>query len=370
MSNFIEEFNRGQRNSIKGLPFGEGLEKVTLDTNGITKGRIYGVGGPEKSGKSTFTDYAFILQPYLYSLSNNIQVNWVYYSFEIDRISKEFDFITYFLHHDYNVNRITLPEGVTRDGQSKIDLSPDYLRGFLLDDSGKPIKVDPNLKPLIIQCYENRIVPLFGEYAPDGTQIKKGLITFKEVRENPTGVYKDLLTLASSEGEIIKNSKGECISYVPNNPNAFKIIIIDHIRKLKPERGWQMKQTIDKMSEYMVILRNLLKYTFVPILHTNRNLSSIDKLNYFKGDIYPTSNDLKDSGNLGEDCNYLFMTFSPNDDQYNLKEHFGFKVRDTKGNILFPNFKTIHLVSSRHCEFPRHYKVNMFGNLKKFEKIE
>ena len=42
--------------------------------------------------------------------------------------------------------------------------------------------------------------------------------------------------------------------------------------------------------------RNLLGYTFVPILHTNRNLGSVEKMNYFKGDLYPTSNDMKDSG--------------------------------------------------------------------------
>ena len=32
MSNFIEEFKRGQSNAIKGIPFGKGLEKITLDT--------------------------------------------------------------------------------------------------------------------------------------------------------------------------------------------------------------------------------------------------------------------------------------------------------------------------------------------------
>ena len=51
MSNFIEEFNKGQRGEAKGIPFGEGLESITIDTSGIHKGRIYGVGGPEKSGK-------------------------------------------------------------------------------------------------------------------------------------------------------------------------------------------------------------------------------------------------------------------------------------------------------------------------------
>lgn len=368
MSNFIEEFKKGQRSSNKGIPFGRGLESITIDTNGIQRARIYGVAGPEKSGKSTFTDYAFVLEPYLHSLENNLQINWVYYSFEIDRVSKEFDFMAFFLHNDFNITDIPLEEGVTKDGENFIPLSSDYLRGYVLDDNNQTIKIHPRIKDYIIKTYEKRIVPLFGEYDAKGIQIKKGLINFKEGRENPTGIYKDLLAIAEEEGTLLKNGNNY-ISYTPRNPEAYKIIVIDHIRKIKPERGWLLKQTIDKTSEYLVILRNLLKFTFVPILHTNRNMSSTDRLNFYKGDVYPNSNDLKDSGNLGEDCNYLFTTFNPNDDQYNIKEHFGFKIRDSKNNLLYPNLKTIHLVSSRHCEFPRHYKVNMLGNIKKFENF-
>lgn len=369
MSNFIEEFNKGQRGEAKGIPFGEGLESITMDTSGIHKARIYGVGGPEKSGKSTFTDYAFVIQPYLYCLANNIPIDWEYYSFEIDRVSKEFDFITYFLHKDYGVLNIKLPNGITHKGSNILQLNPEYLRGHLLDDKHNLIKVHEDLKPLIRKTYENRIIPLFGEYASNGIKIRKGVINFKEGRDNPTGVYKDLIAVANREGTITKGGDGMYLSYQPDNPKKIKIVIVDHIRKLHLERGWQLKQTIDKMSEYMVMLRNLLGYTFVPILHTNRNLGSVERLGHFKSGIYPTSSDLKDSGNLGEDCNYLFMTFNPNDDQYALKKHFDMDIRDSKGNILFPNLRSIHLVSSRHGEFPRHYKTNMFGNIKKFEKI-
>ena len=52
------------------------------------------------------------------------------------------------------------------------------------------------------------------------------------------------------------------ISYQPNNPKKIKIVVIDHIRKLKLERGWQLKQTIDKMSEYMVELLHMLIFYF------------------------------------------------------------------------------------------------------------
>src|SRR5690606_32910535 len=120
---------------------------------------------------------------------------------------------------------------------------------YLLDDNENPIKMHEDLIPLLKRVYEDRIVPLFGEYSVDGTQLTKGLITFKEGRENPTGVYKDILAIAETEGKLVTDGFNNPFSFVPNDPTKYKIVVIDHIRKLKPERGWQIKQTIDKMSE-------------------------------------------------------------------------------------------------------------------------
>lgn len=370
MGNFIEAYNYGQSDKARGIPFGRGLERVSLTMNGIQRGKIYGVGGPQKSGKSTLADYGFILEPYLYSLETNTKIQWIYYSFEIDRVSKEFDFATFFLHNDYNIDIINLPPGITRDGKTTIELSSQYLRGVLMDDNYKPIKINPEIDRLLGEVYFNRIIPLFGEYSVEGYKLSEGVIDFREGRDNPTGVYKDLIEYAKKYGTVYEGSDGVWTGYKPIDPDVTVIVLIDHMRKLKPERGWQMKQTIDKMSEYMVMLRNLLGYTFIPILHTNRNLTSGDKIRLAGQDIYPTSDDLKDSGNLAEDCDYLLTIFNPNDDKYNIKEHFSFKIKDSKNNRLYENLRTIHLVESRHCEFPMHYKVNMRGNLKKFEPFE
>lgn len=368
MSHFISQVKAGQEGRAKGIPLGKNLENISSDVN-IFKGRIYGIAGAEKSGKTTFADYAFVIQPYLYSLEHGTDIEWRYYSFEIDRVSKEFDFATYFLYHDFGIETIKLPEGVTKNGKDTIPLSPDFLRGYVVDDKNKVILMSQDLMDKLRNVYENRIVPLFGEYSSEGILVKRGAMIFIENRINPTGIYKDILKFSNTIGTLNKNTKGELVSFSPTNPDKMVIVVVDHMRKLSIERGWTMKQTIDKMSEYMVILRNLLKFTFVPIIHTNRNLVSTDRLKFFKEDIYPSSDDIKDSANIGEDCNYLFTTFSPNDDKYNLDTHFGMKIRDSRGNRLFPNMKTIHLVSSRHGDFPRHYIVNMRGNLKSFAKF-
>lgn len=59
--------------------------------------------------------------------------------------------------------------------------------------------------------------------------------------------------------------------------------------------------------------------------------------------------------------------FNPNDQRYNLTSHFGIPLKDTRNNPYYPNLRTLHLVESRHCEFPQHFGLNMYGGYKNFE---
>lgn len=297
MSNFIEEVKKGLKGLNKGIPFGPGLEKLTKDIGGIQRKRMFAVGGAEKSGKTTLADYATVIQPYLYSLANpEVDIAWIYYSYEIDRISKEFDFTCYFLFHEFGITEVELPEGVLKDGKNTVGLSPTYLKSQLLDDNEEVILMSPDILEKVKTVYDKWIIPLFGSYDKKGILQVPGKIAFRDKADNPTGIYKDILNIARLEGTIIEDDNGRHISYVPKNPSQYRIVVLDHVRKLIPERGFQLKQTIDKMGEYMVILRNLLGYTFVPIIHTNRNMGSVEKMAAFKDEIYPTSDDVKDSG--------------------------------------------------------------------------
>lgn len=417
--NLIQAFKSGQKGANKGLPMGEGLKAVSLAINGVQRGRIYTVGAAPKGGKSTLVDVGFVIEPCIYVLENNIKVNYalnqikekllitvdsgerlslnqqfeviqaklidleiIYNSYEIDRVSKEFDFITHFLNRDYGIININLPAGRLYKGQNFVPLSSAYLRGELVFDTITPdeeveiIKVPDDLFKKIQTVYAERIIPLVGEYDNLGKKVQKGIIQFLENKDNPTGVRNYLLDYANKNGTFlyktsVKNGKSyeRMIGYKPTNPNKYVVIITDHLRKLLPERGFQMKQTIDKFSEYAVEFRNTCNFSFVHIIHLNRAMSSIERRSYDDDRIFPTSDDIKETGNLSEDSNYIFTMLNPNDDKFNLKKHFGTIIRKPDNSLIYPLMRTIHLVESRHCVCPQHFRVNMHGDVKKFSPL-
>lgn len=417
--NFRAAFEAGQKGSNKGLPMGEGLKTISQAINGIQRGRIYTVGAAPKGGKSTFVDVGFCIEPAVYVLNHNAKINafieaiatrlatttdpetratlnseyenymsqlldveFIYNSYEIDRVSKEFDFVAHFLNSDYGIYLITLPPGKLYKGKNVVSLSSAFLKGELEYDTANPddpkeiIKVSDDLISKVKIVYKTRIVPLLGEYNDKGEKVSKGLIKFLEIKDNPTGVRNYLLNYAKENGEFLYRTTikdnvtfQRMIGYKPNNPAKYVIIITDHLRKLLPERGFKMKETVDKFSEYAVEFRNTCNFTFVHIIHLNRAVSDIGRRQYDDDRLFPQSDDIKETGNLSEDSNYIFTMFNPNDDKFNLSKHFGTPIRRPDKSLLYPNMRTVHLVESRHCVCPQHFRVNMYGDIKKFEPL-
>lgn len=379
MSNFIIEYKKGQEGRNRGLPMGEGLDAIARAIDGIQKAMMYVVASAPKVGKSTFVNYGFVISPYLYLLKNpHIKVKWIYYSWEMDRVTMEFDFVCHFLYSDYGIVRIDLPPGVTCEGETSVDVNSALLRGQKQDDKGNTILVPDYLFEKIKIVYSDRIIPLFGEYSQEGIRISEGYIDFIDKGENPTGIFKDTLSFASKRGNFIyqdyidkenKESR-KIVGYTPNDPDEYIIIILDTIRKVRRERGLTAKETVDKTIEYITELRNLLKYTFVPIVHLNRNMSDIERLKFMGDLIYPQPEAIKDTGNLSEEATHVFTLFNPNDERYNLHKHFGLEIKDAKRNELYPALRTVHLVESRYVPYPQHFRVNMNGALKDFKQFK
>jgi len=370
VSNFMHEYEKGQAGGNRGLPMGPGLAQLDRYIGGVQRRMTYVIASAPKVGKSTLTDYAFLVQPYLHAVDRGLNVRWIYFSFEIDRVSKEFDIASHFLHADHGIYGVGLDHGITVDGKGTVPLSSAYLRGRLMDDGGNTVKVKPEVEQAMRLVYHNRISPLFGMYSPTGERLTEGYVDFVEDRDNPTGLYSYLREYAKRNGEFHLNAYGRTLGYTPKDPTLHTIVITDHLRKLKPERNFTMKQNVDKYSEYQVELRNWCGFTFVNIIHTNRSLGAGDNIKFYGSELYPTSENIKDTSNLSEDADHVITLFDPNDDRYRLDTHFGLKLRNPKGSLLWPRLRTIHLVESRHSESPKHFKAEMLGNVKTFRPLD
>jgi hypothetical protein len=378
--NFREKF----KNGLAGLNFGlpTGIKTIDIATGGVQKSAIYVVGAGPKVGKTTFTDFAFVLSPFLFLLDEikkgnplGIEIEWIYFSFEINRVKKEFKYITFFMFRDYGITTFNWKNEV-------YEISPTYLEGKMSDNEGCRIIPSEEHQRIVLEIYEERIIPLFGEYNENGEQIKKGLIRFVEVRDNPTGIRNYIGQYSAQEGTWNKSTYWETVtgtngneikvqkerreSWKPNNPNKFTIIVLDHIRKLKDERGFTKKQLVDKMVEYQVELRNWCGFTFVDIIHLNRGLGDVTRLKYNNEFIYPTGDDIKETGNLSEEADYVFTMMNPNDEKYGLTKHFGLQIKSSSNDEIYPNYTSIHLVESRDTECPMHFKSIMKGNINSF----
>ncbi len=358
MSNFIEEYKRGRRGVNVGLPLGPGLEELTGAINGLQGGMIYTVASAPKVGKSTLVDYGFLVQAWLAATARGVPIRFVYYSFEIDRVSKEFDLVAMFLRLDHGLTRVEMPWG------GSVPVSGGYLRGRVSAPGGGPLPIPDRVFELVKGVYARRVVPLFGEYAADGSRLREGACDVVERKGTVEDIGLGLQERLARFGTFRRGAAG--LGYDRVDERQMVVIIIDHLRRVLPARGATMKQTIDGLLEREVELRNACGATFVNVIHMNRDLAAPGNLRLYSDRIFPTPENIKDSGNASEDSDYVLTMFNPNDDRYNLGKFFGHRIRGKRRERLYPELRSIHLVESRHTDYPRHILVNMDGAQKTF----
>lgn len=371
MSNFIKTFQDGQIGKNFGLT--TGIRPLDRAINRTQRKTSIGIISAPKVGKTTLVDYAWVLSPYLEMVKreelDNIQ--WIYFSYEIDRVNKEYKYAAFFMYYDYDIFDFEYKS-------KRYLMSQDYLMGRLVHIEGgveELVPVSAEHEKLLKMIYKNRIVPLFGEWDEHGSQTSEGKIKFIEERETPTDLNKWLVFYAKRNGKFITqsyntlNDRGEMeekqrvVGYDPYNPDKFTVIITDHVRKLEVEKGLTRKENIDKWLSYSTFLRNICNFTFIHVGHSNRDLANPDRLKYAGEWVFPTGDDAKDTGNMSEECTMLITLFNPNDEKYNLKKHFGVELAG------YPNYRSIHLAESRYTECPVHIQVNMFGNVNIFRPL-
>lgn len=247
-----EEVLAGLEGRNNGIPMGfNRLNKYI----GIRKSIYSLVGGLTGSGKTSFVDDAYVLNPfdwYISQASPKLKLNIIYRSMERNRTYKLAKWVG---------RRIFLDHGII--------IPVPKLLGW--NDKMTKDEHDIFLK------YEGYIEQM------------KDVITVIDGPENPVGIAKHLKEVAMSKGRIEQIDEHNKI-YVPNNENEITIVVIDHIGLTKLTKDHPTKkQAIDKLSDEMRYFRDFYGYSPVLVSQFNRDISNPIRIK--NGDVEPQLED-------------------------------------------------------------------------------
>lgn len=281
------------------------------DFIGIEQGKYYCITSSTKGAKTQFTSYMFLYTPILYAYEHpdQLRLKIFYYPLEESKESIVARFMSFLLFIKSNIR--VAPVDLESTNNSKV-----------LDQS-------------IIDLLESK------EYR-DILDFFEKTVIFSE-STNPSGVWFECKKYALEHGHVvtkkqkIKGNLGEVQEidtfdyYVPDDPDEYRIIFYDHVSLTNTENGMTLKQSIDKLSEYCVILRN--KYNFTPVIIQQQAFAG-ESLDAFKEKkLRPTVANMSDSKYCSRDANVVLGLFSPA--KHDLREYMGYDITKFKDNIRF-----------------------------------
>lgn len=282
---------------------------------GIEKKKFIVITANQKVGKSKFCDYLFVYEPLFFMLEHSeIRVKVLYFTLEMSPEEKYNEFLCHLLFR--------------LDG---IEISPSELKST---DRDHPVD-DKIFKLLESDKYKKYIEDF------------EDMVTYIDDPKNPTGINKYCRDYALSHGHL--NFKKELRRdkltdevkeitivdpinpYTPDDPEEYRIIILDNASNLANESGMKKMETIDKMSKYGITLKNQLGFTFVLIQHQAQAQEGIEnlKLNRLK----PSSDGLADCKTTTRDANMVIGLYSPF--KYGLREYEGYDITKFRNHIRF-----------------------------------
>jgi len=323
----IERKERVERGGINCIPFP--FVRFRRFFPGIQQGRYFVITGATKSSKTQITNYLFIYNTVLYCYHNPNVIRVKVFFFPLEETKEQISLrFAAFL-----INYVT---------QGRERVSPSDLEST---DERKPVA-------------QKYLDIMDSKEFTDIWSVYEEIVQFYEDR-NPTGIYKTMMTYANEHGDFRKKkiikveedgwgNKQEVEEevfdrYIANDPDEYVIVVVDHVGLLKvEEKLGTLKATIEKLSEYFILLRN--RFNYIPVVVQQQNTETTNLLAFKEGKIRPTKDGLKDSKRTGEDCNILIGLTNP--DSFDLNDYKGYPIR----NGLGAHFRVFEIVLNRNGE--------------------
>ena len=285
------------------------------DFIGVEQAKYYVVTSTTKGAKTQFASFVFVFQTILYAYHHPEQLRLKIFYYPLEETPEDImtRFMSFLL---YNLSG------------GKIRIAPIDL---LSTKNDRP--VDDSILELLDSGDYAKILDFFEEH-----------VIFS-ASTNPTGVYMECREYAESHGKVYtKRQKvkdeftGETREidafdhYEQDDPDEYRIIFFDHVSLTSNEKGVvTLKQSIDKLSENLVKLRN--RYKFTPVVIQQQAFAG-ESLDAFKENkLRPTIANLADSKYPSRDANVVLGLFSPF--KYELPEYQRYDITKLKDNVRF-----------------------------------
>lgn len=324
------EVEKGLQGKNGGIPMGfDRLNRYV----GIRKGMYYLVGGLTGSGKTSFIDDAFVLNPVDWALSkeglaSGVKVKVWYRSMERSRTYKLAKWVS---------RKIFIDQGI---------IIP---VGKLLGWTDRMTKDEHDL----FLYYENYIEQL------------SDIVTIIDGPENPVGIAKDLKAYALERGEIEQLDKHNKL-YIPNDPNEITMVVIDHIGLLKLTKDQPTKkQAIDKMSDELRYARDFYGYSPVVVSQFNRDISNPTRIK--NGDVEPQLEDFADSSATQNDADVVMGLFDPM--RYKVADPSGYNLDKLVDSYGAKYFRSLRLIKNSYGEDDVRIGLGFLGQIGMFKEL-
>ena len=298
---------------------------------GIRK-RIYTlVGGLTGSGKTSFVDDAYVLNPFDWFISQDnpkVKLKIIYRSMERSRTYKFAKWISRKIFYDYG---IIIPVGKMLGWTDKMTKD------------------------------EHDIFLTYKEYMEKMEEV----ITIIDGPENPVGIAKELKEYALQNGEIEQLDKHNKI-YIPNDENVITLVIIDHIGLLKTTKDLSTKkQVIDKMSDELRYARDFFGYSPVVVSQFNRDISNPIRIK--NGDVEPQLEDFKESSQTQDDADVILALFDPM--RYKVADPSGYDLNKLKDEFGAKYFRSVRLIKNSYGEDDIRIGLGFLGQVGMFKEL-
>jgi hypothetical protein len=326
-----KEVELGLSDRNNGIPMGfDRLNRYV----GIRKSMYFLVGGLTGSGKTSFIDDAFVLNPFDWyrSVQNrkDIELKIIYRSMERSRTYKFAKWISRRIFLDYGM---IIPVSKML-GWQKEKMTKD----------------------------EHDLFLTYRDYMGELNEC----VTIIDGPENPVGIAKELKAHALENGTIERLDEFNKI-YIPNHENTVTIVVLDHIGLLKTTRDQPTKkEAIDKMSDELRYARDFYGYTPVVVSQFNRSISNPMRIK--NGDVEPQLEDFAESSSTQNDADIVMALFDPL--RYKVADPSGYNLDKLKDDFGAKYFRSLRLIKNSYGSDDIRIGLAFLGEIGMFKELK